>query len=208
MEPRPCILLFVKQPVPGTVKTRLGAELGMEAAATAYRRLTECVVGGLPEGVALRVCHAPDGAGPAIAAWLGPQVAAETAYFPQGGGGLGDRMTRAFAEAFAAGFERVVIIGSDCIDLTPALFGQAFQALAEVDLVIGPSTDGGYYLLGLRAPEPRIFSGVAWSTEQVLPQTLERADALGWSHRLLPALTDVDTLAEWREVAGRLRMPR
>lgn len=198
------LLLFAKLPRPGTVKTRLGAELGMAAAADAYRRLTACVLRALPPELAVRVCYAPDGAGAEMEAWLSPLLSGHATFHPQGDGDLGRRMARAFAEAFATGAARVVIIGSDCIDLTPELFAEAYAALAEVDAVLGPSTDGGYYLLGLRKNEPGVFEDITWSTEQVLTQTLLRVDALGWTHRLLPALTDVDTLAEWRAVEGRV----
>lgn len=200
-----CLLLFAKLPRPGSVKTRLGAELGMEAAADAYRRLTEGVLRSLPPALPLRVCFAPDEAGAEMEAWLRPRLLAAGATFhPQGDGDLGARMARAFAEAFAAGAVRVLIIGTDCIDLTPALLAEALAALETVEVVLGPSLDGGYYLLGLRADEPRIFESIAWSTERVLEQTLQRAAELGWSHRLLPALTDVDTVAEWRAVEGRV----
>ncbi|MBS0660385.1 MAG: TIGR04282 family arsenosugar biosynthesis glycosyltransferase [Verrucomicrobia bacterium] len=198
------LLLFVKRPRPGEVKTRLAADLGPEAAADAYRRLTAAVLRALPREIPLRICFAPDEAQAEVETWLSPSLAQPATYHPQGGGDLGVRLAGAFAAAFEAGAERVVVLGSDCIDLTADLLRGAFAALQEVDAVLGPSPDGGYYLLGLRRPSPRVFAGIAWSTERVAAQTLERLAELGWSHRLLPARTDVDTLAEWREVEPRL----
>lgn len=198
------LLLFVKSPQAGQVKTRLGASIGLAEAADAYRRLTHAVLRSLPPEVPLRVCFAPDEAGPAIEAWLRPALLSPASFHPQGGGDLGERLARAFTAARAAGAERIVVIGSDCIDLSPALLREAFDRLATADAVLGPSTDGGYYLLGLRQNAPSLFRGIAWSTEQVLAQTLAGLDELGWSHSLLPTLTDVDTLAEWQAVAHRV----
>jgi len=198
------LLLFVKSPQAGQVKTRLGASIGFAEAADAYRRLTHSVLRSLPPEVSLRVCFAPDDAGPAVEAWLRPALSSPATFHPQGEGDLGERLARAFAEARAAGAERIIVIGSDCIDLSPALLRDAFARLATDDAVLGPSTDGGYYLLGLRQDAPSLFRGIAWSTEQVLAQTLAALGELGWSHSLLPPLTDVDTLAEWQAVADRV----
>ncbi len=194
---RRCILLMVKNPEPGSVKTRLGAEIGMIAAADAYRALTEAVVARLPTDVSLRICFAPDDSVAAIRRWLEPRATRDATFHPQGTGSLGERMNRAFDTAFAAGDERVAVIGSDCIDITPADFAEAFDALEQHPAALGPSTDGGYYLLALRAPAPHLFAGVEWSTERVLGQTIERIRELGWTHHTLSAKTDVDTRSEW-----------
>lgn len=199
-----CILLFAKQPVAGQVKTRLGADLGMAEAAEAYRRLTEAVVRALPPSLPLRVCFTPDEARNSMEAWLRPLVTSALTFHPQRSGDLGSRLQHAFAEAFSAGYQRALVIGSDCLGLDAHLFARAFAALETHDAVLGPSTDGGYYLLGLRRPEARLFAGVDWSTERVLAQTRERFARLGWTHFLLPPMTDVDTLADWRAVEDRV----
>ena len=128
--------------------------------------------------------------------WLG----AGLAYRRQAPGDLGRRMRRAMADAFGAGCRRVVIIGTDCPSLSAEHVGEAFDALREHDLVLGPSSDGGYWLIGLRAPA-EVFEGVAWGTPQVLEATLALARREGLSVRLLAELADVDRaedLQRWR----------
>jgi hypothetical protein len=100
----------------------------------------------------------------------------------------------------------VVLIGTDCPGITPGILGQAFAALRTADLVLGPATDGGYYLIGLRAPQPHLFRQMAWSTDQVFRVTVQRAGALGCSCRVLRPLRDVDTVADARAL-GLLRAP-
>jgi rSAM/selenodomain-associated transferase 1 len=114
---------------------------------------------------------------------------------------LGERMHQAFAEAFATGAARVVIIGTDCPGLTPELLQAAFEALHRHDMVVGPADDGGYYLLGLRELQPALFANKNWSTATVLPDTLADAARLGLGVAQLPVLHDVDSgsdLATWR----------
>ena len=114
---------------------------------------------------------------------------------------LGERLTYAFAQAFAGGAARAVVIGTDCPGLSAALLGQAFEELRTHDLVVGPADDGGYYLLGLSAPRPALFANKAWSTATVLADTLADAARLHLRVARLPTLHDVDgapDLARWR----------
>lgn len=94
------------------------------------------------------------------------------------------------------GAERVVVVGTDCPAITSRLVNHAFRALGHADLVLGPSMDGGYYLIGLRAPRPELFREIPWSTNLVLDATLRRAREIGCDYRLLRRLRDVDTLAD------------
>ena len=121
---------------------------------------------------------------------------------PQGGGDLGTRLTRTFAEHFAQGAERVVVIGADCPELTAADIAAALDALKVCDVVLGPALDGGYWLVGLRAPQPGLFREIAWSTTEVLAQTEAKARAAGLSVRRLRALSDVDTFDDWQRWRG------
>ncbi|TVS11466.1 MAG: DUF2064 domain-containing protein, partial [Planctomycetaceae bacterium] len=98
----------------------------------------------------------------------------------------------AIAEAFAAGADRVIVVGTDCPGITSALAEQAFERLATADLVVGPATDGGYYLLGLTRPISELFTGIAWGKETVLRETQQRAEQLGLAVCLLTPLSDVD----------------
>ena len=200
---RRAILLFVKYPEPGKVKTRLAATLGAVEAAGIYRRLVAAVVAGLPREDDLAVLFDPPEKRAQVADWLQSLLAGRRADFvAQAAGDLGERLERAFAEAFERGFAKVAVIGSDCIELTPAVFSETWQALETHDAVLGPSTDGGYYLLALRQPCAALFRGIAWSTDAVRAQTLAQAQAAGLAVRELAALPDIDTEADWRRAEG------
>jgi rSAM/selenodomain-associated transferase 1 len=193
--PHDALLVFVRAPVEGRVKTRLAAALGPRGALRVYRRLAEHALAAaraLGPAVSLRVHVTPADDVPAVRAWLG----AGPAYLPQAEGDLGARMAAAFADAFAAGARRVVIIGSDLPDLSPDLLRRAFDHLSATDAVLGPAADGGYWLLGLARPLPEVFAGIAWSTDGVLAATLARLRAAGIEPARLPTLRDVDEAAD------------
>lgn len=198
---RRSVMLFVKDPVPGAVKTRLAATVGAERAAEIYRQLAETVLRRLPPSeLVVVMCDPPEACG-RIATWLrGVAPDRRMGFDTQADGDLGVRLERAFAEAFAARFEAVAAIGSDCVEITPAHFAEAWEALATHDAVLGPAVDGGYYLLALGAPQPALFRDIAWSTDAVCRQTLERAAAAGLRVHLLPTLRDVDTEEDLRRV--------
>ena len=189
----PALLLMVKNPIAGKTKTRLAAEVGNDRALEIYARLTAHT---RSQASALRgvtrylyysefVDSADD--------W----PATDYIKLVQVGAGLGERMSAAFQRAFDRGHDRVVIIGSDCPGLTTEILQASFAALSDNDLVIGPATDGGYYLLGLRHPQPRLFTDMAWSTDQVAGETLRRAQVQALRVSELPILSDVDRLADW-----------
>ncbi|HJS59268.1 MAG TPA: TIGR04282 family arsenosugar biosynthesis glycosyltransferase [Vicinamibacteria bacterium] len=202
------LLVFVKRPKPGEVKTRLAADLGDDGAAAVYRALAEAEIASTrPRGreYERRFFYAPADAGTEVAAWLpGESVA------PQEGEDLGARMAAAFEGAFRAGAQRVVIIGSDVPWVTRERVKAAFAGLDAGDVVLGPCDDGGYYLLALSRPRPELFQGIAWSTSAVLQSTLERAQAHGLRVVMLEPLPDVDTLADIQRSWERLRpiLPR
>jgi rSAM/selenodomain-associated transferase 1 len=110
----------------------------------------------------------------------------------QRGEDLGARLVAAFDELLRVS-DRAVVMGSDCPDLDPETIRMAFAALDDHALVLGPARDGGYYLIGLKAPAPALFEGIAWGTERVLAETLERARRLGLATRSLEVLADLDT---------------
>jgi len=195
------LIIFVKAPRAGQVKTRLAQEIGAEAACAAYRRLDEDLFRSLQALDCVEVRYTPDDAREEIQPWLAKGWSAQ----PQGDGDLGTRLERAFDEAFAAGARRVVAIGSDCPEVNAADIGAAWEALQSSDAVIGPATDGGYWLIGLRGTQPALFRGMTWSTEGVLAETLKRARAAGVLVEQLHALGDVDTADDWRRFLGRAR---
>lgn len=197
------LLVFVKAPRPGAVKTRLAAVLGDEAAAGLYRAIAEEEI----RNAAPRAGEyertfffTPDDARPEIESWL-PGETLE----PQQGRDLGERMSRAFASAFAAGARRVAIIGTDVPDCGREHVMEALRSLDGHDVVLGPTHDGGYYLMALDRPRPALFQSIPWSTPSVLPATAERAGLLGFSVRMLDPLRDIDTLEDVKAEWPRLR---
>jgi rSAM/selenodomain-associated transferase 1 len=202
------VLVFVRAPQAGRVKTRLAAAIGAEAALRVYVRLAEhALAQARASGAEPRVHFTPPDAGEAVRAWLGPGAA----YLPQAEGDLGERMRGAFEAAFAAGYGRVVIIGSDLPELTAELLRRAFALLEAHDAVLGPACDGGYWLLGLRRPVPAAFRGIAWSTAEVFDATVARLRAEGIEPALLEELADVDEAGDlppgWREWAAAADEP-
>lgn len=209
MRPGSLVLIFVRAPERGRVKTRLAADVGDEAALRIYETLalqTIDAARGLGDEATVRVCYTPAGAGKAVRGWLGEDG---LDYRPQGEGGLGERMQSAFRDAFDDGAERVVIVGSDLPEMSADLLREAFDLLERHPAVLGPALDGGYYLLGLRSPLPAVFRGIPWSTGKVLERTLARFAEAGVEPELLALRNDVDTAddlpAEWRSarIAGR-----
>jgi len=197
------LLVFLKAPRPGFAKTRIAATLGDAAALDIHKELvtgTLARVAGAPDEIDVELRFAPDDAATEIEPWLRPGWRT----VPQGGGDLGARMSRAFEDTFADGCTGVVVIGTDCPDLTAEDLRAAWDALIDHDVAVGPAEDGGYWLLGTSAPRPALFAGIAWSSSTVLAETLSIARAEGLSVRLLRRLNDVDTAQDWeRHVRDR-----
>ncbi|MDG2124976.1 MAG: TIGR04282 family arsenosugar biosynthesis glycosyltransferase [Verrucomicrobiales bacterium] len=201
------VMVFLKFPEPGKVKTRLGAEVGNEESARIYRELVRCVLGRIPEGQRVRVVFDPVDREVEVRVWLDGllEKVGEVDFRAQVGGDLGERMEAAFVEAFADGAERVVVVGTDCVDLGQAEYGDAWRLLASGhDVVFGVARDGGYYLLGLGRPVAGLFRGIPWSSERTLAASFDAASHAGLVVGLLRPLSDVDTLADWESVKGRL----
>ncbi len=129
---------------------------------------------------------------------------AEFCYQPQSEGDLGQRMLSAFVASLSQGRRRVVLIGSDCPEITAPILSSAFALLTDHDLVLGPARDGGYYLIGLTAPYPELFQDMPWGTAAVLTKTQTKAARLGLKTALLEPLTDIDRpedLPVWEKIA-------
>ena len=196
------LIVFVKEPRAGAAKTRLIPALGAEGAAELYRLLAEEEIRRtIPlEGDYRRLFfYAPREAGHRMAEWLRGET-----LVPQEGPDLGARMAAAFDEAFRRGASRVAIIGTDVPFVSRETVLEAFRALDDHDLVIGPAHDGGYYLLAVDRPRHALFQGIAWSTGSVLAATVERAGTLGLAVRLLEPMRDIDTLDDLRAERARL----
>lgn len=182
------LILFVKHPEEGKVKTRLAKTVGAPLAVRIYEGLlerTRSQIVSLSVDIQVHYGEQPV----AGDAW----EAEGYARFAQQGSDLGARMRHAFRQAFAQGYSKVIIIGSDCYQLTRAHLEEAFQALDQMSAVLGPSTDGGYYLLGMNKLLPAVFENKSWSTESVAEDTRSdfRKEGFGWKE--LEPLTDIDT---------------
>ncbi|MBI2497830.1 MAG: TIGR04282 family arsenosugar biosynthesis glycosyltransferase [Opitutae bacterium] len=188
------VMTFLKAPRPGTVKTRLGREMGFAEATAVYRDLAEQQLRRIPDEFRTEIHYAPHGAVGEMRAWLGRKFN----YRVQRSGDLGQRMRHAFAHAFERGCQSIIAIGSDCPELDEPCLRRAAALLATVDVVLGPATDGGYYLIGLRRPAPRLFEEIEWSTATVLATTLERVRECQLTHALLREMEDIDDLAALR----------
>jgi uncharacterized protein len=190
------LVVFVKHPAPGAVKTRLAAAVGAEAAARLYRTLAEHVLEATTPGAGeyeRLVFFDPPDALAEMRAWLpGVRLLAQSA------GDLGARLNEATARAFARGASRVAVAGTDAPGLARDTVVAALDALDAADVAIGPTEDGGYYLLALRQPRPELFADMKWSTPSVAAETRARAAAAGLVVHELPVLRDVDTIEDVR----------
>jgi rSAM/selenodomain-associated transferase 1 len=193
------LMVFLKAPRQGAVKTRLAETMGVMEACAIHQRLVEALLHQLADLKDVEVCFTPDDANSEIKPWARPTWRLTA----QGSGDLGCRLDRAFRRAFDQGVNRAAIIGSDCPDVRVDDIQAAWTALLSHDVVLGPATDGGYWLIGLREPQPELFVDIPWSTNEVLRRTLERAHAAGLKTRLLRELADVDTEADWRRFLTR-----
>jgi len=192
--PEDLLIVFVKAPRPGLVKTRLAKRLGALGACIAYRELVGVLLHNLASLPSVQLRFTPDNAQAEIQDWLRPGWNAH----PQGEGDLGFRLRSAFAETFNAGARRVAIIGSDCPEVSVSDIQQTWAALRKTDVVLGPATDGGYWLVALNRPQPQLFEDIAWSSHKVLEQTIKHIQCCGLKHHLLRTLTDVDSVESWR----------
>lgn len=194
------LALFARRPIPGEVKTRLSPALPAELAAYLYRAM-------LADALAAAAAAEPDrlilywaSSGPPVE---GLPLPGGLAFAEQAPGDLGARLAAAFAELLVQPADRAVVMGADCPDLDAAVIREAFAALDEHDVVLGPARDGGYYLIGLRRPAPALFADVSWGSQQVLAETLTRAERAGLSVARLASRADLDTPADLVAFAAR-----
>lgn len=163
----------------------------MSEATAIYRQLAERQLAQIPSEYSTEIHYAPSDAQKEMSRWLSPA----RHYCPQCEGDLGAKMNHAFQVGFQQGHQRILMIGSDCPSLDATTLRQAADLLKKHDVVLGPATDGGYYLIGLRQPAPRLFEDVEWSTARVRSTTLARIRECQLSHALLEEKEDIDDLA-------------
>ncbi|ALI97682.1 TIGR04282 family arsenosugar biosynthesis glycosyltransferase [Rufibacter tibetensis] len=186
------LLVFVRAPKLGKVKTRLASTIGNERALQVYEQLLQITHNAIVPVEAVKwVCYADE--------------VSEVDLWSQGNfekrlqstkNELGHRMHETFAQGLVEGFSPIIIIGSDCPGISSQLIEEAFLKLETSDVVIGPAQDGGYYLLGINFLVPELFANIPWSTDKVLTSTLAAAQQLNLAVSLLPQLADVDEEAD------------
>lgn len=188
------LLIFIKNPELGKVKTRIAKTAGDERALQIYLELLRHT-----REVALQVDVRR-------ILFYSDQIVGQDDWpsqdfqkMVQHGSDLGERMSNAFILGLIQPDDKAVLIGSDCATLTPAIIETAFQKLNDYPFVIGPTTDGGYYLLGMTQHTRVLFNDMEWSTEEVLANTIERIKAMDKTYFLLPKLTDIDHESDWAE---------
>ena len=193
MQVPPAVIVFARAPRAGRTKTRLIPALGHAGAAELYRCFLLDTLANLRHLDAHVIVAAAAESDSQTLGTLAGDVCPGAELIVQSGADLGERMANSAGEALSRGHPRVAVIGTDSPSLPPHLVGQALDLAAERDLVLGPSFDGGYYLIGLRAPVPALFSGIEWSSASVLSDTLQRARDLRLTVALLEPWYDVDT---------------
>lgn len=223
------LLVFINEPIPGSVNTRMAADLDDERATLYYKAMAEVTLRQLQglNDCRIRFCYSPDDARDAVAFWLLPKMKAtssdqpgvylappceadprlsqEVDFRPQGSGNQGQRLSGAFAEGFAEGYDAIAAISSNCPECGARWINAAFSRLCSdpaKDAVLGPSSSGGYYFMAVKSHSPQLFSNIPWGGGEILSTTLSAAKCSGLNVELLPELTDLHTLADWEKTMG------
>ncbi len=196
------LLLVAKRPAPGQTKTRLSPQLSAFDASRLYEcflRDTLDIARAVPN-VARRIVYAPEGERDYF-----EHLAPDFDLTPQIGANLGERLDNALAECLLRGYSRAVIMDTDSPSLPSSHVDGAFAALDRADVVLGPCDDGGYYLIGLTQPQPRLLRDVQMSTSNVLRDTLTLAAQENLRVELLPTWYDIDTVENLKRLEGEAR---
>jgi uncharacterized protein len=197
-----CVLLFVKYPEKGKVKHRLAIDLTDDLVVELYRLFVQDTLETLKKiDATIFICYTPKEYEEKFHSWLGPQYT----YIHQIGNDLGERMKNSFIDAFNQGFHRVILIGSDSPDIPSRFLHNAFIELHNHDIVLGPSADGGYYLIGFKEKTflPSVFEGISWSSPSVFAETKEKIKKTNHHLSLLPVWSDVDTISDLQHLMKR-----
>ena len=194
------LIVFVRFPYQGKVKTRLAQSIGTVQASQFYRLCAEAALQEitLVSGTIDRyVFYADETDELEIRHWVGCGFQC----IVQQGKDIGERLQSAFYHVFEKGTRKIVIVASDVPDLSHNILEQAMKALDRADVVLGPCYDGGYYLIGMKKLHEDLFNGILWSTEQVYQQTVDIATGNGLTVHQLPCLIDIDTQADLQKWA-------
>ncbi len=192
------LIVFIKWPELGKVKTRLQPELSLQASVQLYKAMTEDIVRRFTNisGFDMILFFDPPSALNKIKAWLGTNQA----MIPQSGNTLGDRMHNAFTYTFKKGYKKILLIGSDIPSLELEDVFHGFDGLEHHEIVLGPSPDGGYYLIGMNQINPNVFENIIWSSDTVLGETVKRIQDDKLRYKLLSVINDIDTFDDLLEL--------
>lgn len=195
-----CVVVMARRPIPGAVKTRLAAAVGADAASRLYEAfLTDTLAACGAAGVAVIISYANDGGDSAeYFARLAPEAMLEA----QPDASFGERLASAMAGAFSRGYARVAVVGSDIPQIRPAVIIAALDALTTADVAIGPTNDGGYYILATAMFRPELFENIDWSSGREFAQALERAAGRNLRVTTVEAAFDIDTFDDLRRLAS------
>ncbi len=191
------LIIFVKYPEKGKVKTRLAKKTGEAKATGIYSIVAKYIIDKFsgPDFYKTYIYYSPPQREKELKDWL---LNPEVQYFPQKGNSLGERVSDALQNTIKKGAKNIVIIGTDCIDITVKDIQTTFEKLSRntSQIVIGPARDGGYYLIGLNAFRKELFEDIDWSTEKVLPQTIEKIKKSKLNYNLMHTLNDIDEIED------------
>ena len=202
MVSKACVLLFVKYPAKGEVKVRLTSHIKQEVVAELYRNFVLDLLSTLTQSrIPFLVVYDPTHTLQRFEEWLGTNYE----YIPQKGSNLGERLNHGFVEAFSREFQCVLALASDIPDLPVDVLLKACEALKTEDVIIGPSPDGGYYLIGFQRETflSKTFEGITWSSDKVLNETLSQLKMGDRSVQFLPLWSDVDTYEDLQALIRR-----
>ncbi|MBK9331382.1 MAG: TIGR04282 family arsenosugar biosynthesis glycosyltransferase [Ignavibacteria bacterium] len=183
------LIIFARNPVIGKVKTRLAAEAGNDKAFEIYVKLLYHTYGCTKNIPCEKYLYLTD---------FKDEDLFDENYRQelQSGKDLGEKMKNAFNDLKRSGFEKILLIGTDCPELNAEILNQAFDKLDEAEFVLGPAKDGGYYLIGLKENSDSLFENISWSTNEVLEQTIKKIDSISKNYSLLEQLSDIDDLSD------------
>lgn len=185
------LVIFAREPVPGLVKTRLAKDVGIAAAAALYDLMMRHVVKSvISPRYDIVICKTPESGGACFEGMVPGAVVRD-----QPEGDLGEKMSGVFRIEFTRGYGKICLIGTDCPGISSSGILRAFELLGNFELILGPSCDGGYYLVGLSVFHPELFEDIAWGTDEVLSGTLGIARSLGIDYGCLAVMADIDEIA-------------
>lgn len=196
------VVLFVKYPEIGNVKSRLTSQIDDGLTVELYKSFILDHISTLRKiKTSLIICVQPGDKLEEFDKWLG----ADYSYIPQRGSDLGEKLKNAFRDTFSQGFKEAIVMASDSPDLPESVLLEAHRELKIHDVVIGPTIDGGYYLIGFKNTSflPETFEDIRWSTSVVFKQTIEKFNKKGYNFHILPLWRDVDTFDDLKDLVKR-----